>query len=227
MPQSLQFGLKRGVGSFGIVPFGRGWNRTPAAVRRGGNASGRRIGAARAEFAVTFFAYNLGPGDAEDVELRIPVIGGFVVAGFEAPAGWRVLWGTNEILWNSQRDDWSHLYLYDLTNGRLKHQVTSGPGPVTRILHVDEKVRLEHCKMRGAEYSDHSSEDVYPLLDRMMCTGEVYTLDTWNGVRVAHFLKKTAEGKFVSGQCELSDKIAVMSHYLSLMDSAKREERAR
>ena len=70
---------------------------------------------------------------------------------FEAPAGWRVLWSTNEILWNSQRDDWSHLYLYDLTNGRLKHQVTSGAGPVTRILHVDEKARTVHFLANGRE----------------------------------------------------------------------------
>ncbi len=35
-------------------------------------------------------------------------------------------------LWNSQRDDWSHLYLYDLATGRLKNQITSGHGPVTR-----------------------------------------------------------------------------------------------
>lgn len=70
---------------------------------------------------------------------------------FEAPAGWRVLWGTNEILWNSQRDDWSHLYLYDLTNGRLKQQVTSGAGPVTRILHVDEKTRVVHFLANGRE----------------------------------------------------------------------------
>lgn len=70
---------------------------------------------------------------------------------FEAPAGWRVLWETNEILWNSQRDDWSHLYLYDLTNGRLKHQVTSGPGPVTRIVRVDEKARVVYFSANGRE----------------------------------------------------------------------------
>jgi dipeptidyl-peptidase-4 len=70
---------------------------------------------------------------------------------FEAPAGWRVLWDSNEILWNSQRDDWSHLYLYDLTNGRLKHQVTSGPGPVTRIVHVDQKARVLSFMAQGRE----------------------------------------------------------------------------
>lgn len=70
---------------------------------------------------------------------------------FESPAGWRVLWETNEILWNSQRDDWSHLYLYDLASGRLKQQVTSGPGPVTRILRVDEKTRTVHFLASGRE----------------------------------------------------------------------------
>ena len=70
---------------------------------------------------------------------------------FESPAGWRVLWATSEILWNSQRDDWSHLYLYDLGSGRLKNQVTSGPGPVTRILHVDETARTVLFTANGRE----------------------------------------------------------------------------
>ncbi|MGD9902555.1 MAG: DPP IV N-terminal domain-containing protein [Vicinamibacterales bacterium] len=70
---------------------------------------------------------------------------------FESVAGWRVLWETNEILWNSQRDDWSHLYLYDLTNGRLKHQVTRGPGPVQRILRVDDKARVVYFTANGRE----------------------------------------------------------------------------
>ena len=70
---------------------------------------------------------------------------------FESPAGWRVLWATNEIVWNSQRSDWSHLYLYDLATGRLKNAITSGPGPVTRILKVDEKSRLVYFAANGRE----------------------------------------------------------------------------
>ncbi len=70
---------------------------------------------------------------------------------FESPAGWRVLWATSEIVWNSQRDDWSHLYLYDLANGRLKNQITSGPGPVTRILRVDEQARTVVFTANGRE----------------------------------------------------------------------------
>ncbi len=70
---------------------------------------------------------------------------------FESPAGWRVLWATNEIVWNSQRSDWSHLYLYDLATGRLKNAITSGPGPVTRILRVDEKTRTVYFAANGRE----------------------------------------------------------------------------
>jgi dipeptidyl-peptidase-4 len=70
---------------------------------------------------------------------------------FESRAGWRVLWATNEILWNSQRDDWSHLYLYDLASGRLKRQITSGPGPVTAIVRVDETARTVAFTANGRE----------------------------------------------------------------------------
>ncbi|GJG86966.1 dipeptidyl peptidase IV [Gemmatimonadetes bacterium T265] len=54
---------------------------------------------------------------------------------------WRVLWGTNEVLWFSERDDWGQLYLYDLATGRVKRQVTTGPGDVAQVLAVDERAR--------------------------------------------------------------------------------------
>ena len=52
-----------------------------------------------------------------------------------------MLWSTNEVLWYSQRDNWGHFYLYDLALGTMKNQVTSGEGPVTRIVRLDEKTR--------------------------------------------------------------------------------------
>ena len=70
---------------------------------------------------------------------------------FESPAGWRVLWATNEVIWNSQRDGWSHLYLYDLTSGRLKNQITSGAGPVMKIDRVDERARTVTFGAPGRE----------------------------------------------------------------------------
>jgi dipeptidyl aminopeptidase/acylaminoacyl peptidase len=70
---------------------------------------------------------------------------------FESRAGWRVLWSTSEVLWYSQRDDWGHLYLYDLARGTMKNQVTSGEGPVTRIARVDEKSRQVWFVAMGRE----------------------------------------------------------------------------
>ena len=58
-----------------------------------------------------------------------------------ASVNWRVLPASNEILWFSERDNWGNLYLYDLTSGKLKSQVTTGPGNVTQLLRVDEQSR--------------------------------------------------------------------------------------
>ena len=70
---------------------------------------------------------------------------------YESRIGLQVLWGSNEILWNSERDDWSQLYLYDLTSGKLKHQITTGEGPVTQLAKVDEKARVIWFVANGRE----------------------------------------------------------------------------
>jgi dipeptidyl aminopeptidase/acylaminoacyl peptidase len=54
---------------------------------------------------------------------------------------WRVLPASNEVLWFSERDDWGQLYLYDLTTGALKRQVTTGTGNVLSVMRVDERAR--------------------------------------------------------------------------------------
>ncbi len=41
----------------------------------------------------------------------------------------------------SQRDGWSHLYLYDGTTGRVKNQITKGNWVVRGVAHVDEDAR--------------------------------------------------------------------------------------
>jgi dipeptidyl-peptidase-4 len=56
-------------------------------------------------------------------------------------ANWRFLGTSNEIIWFSERDNWGHLYLYDLETGRLKNRITSGEWPVSQLLQVDEKNR--------------------------------------------------------------------------------------
>jgi dipeptidyl-peptidase-4 len=64
---------------------------------------------------------------------------------------WRVLPGSNELIWWSQRDDWIHLYLYDLATGRLKNRITSGEGNVDGILRVDERARVIYFLASGKE----------------------------------------------------------------------------
>ena len=54
---------------------------------------------------------------------------------------WHVLPASNEVIWFSERDNWGQLYLYDLTTGQLKHQITTGEGNVTQLVRIDEKTR--------------------------------------------------------------------------------------
>ena len=70
---------------------------------------------------------------------------------FESRTGWRMLWPTNEIIWYSQRDDWGQLYLYDLNTGKLKNKITSGDGPVTQIVRIDDKTRTVWYSANGRE----------------------------------------------------------------------------
>ncbi len=64
---------------------------------------------------------------------------------------WRVLPATNELIWWSQRDNWIHLYLYDLNTGTLKNRITTGDGNVTELVRIDEKARQIWFTANGRE----------------------------------------------------------------------------
>jgi dipeptidyl aminopeptidase/acylaminoacyl peptidase len=64
---------------------------------------------------------------------------------------WRYLPATNEIIWYSERDGWGHLYLYNLTTGKLKNQITKGDWVVTQMLKVDEQNRTIYFLAGGRE----------------------------------------------------------------------------
>src|SRR5580704_1517014 len=73
---------------------------------------------------------------------------------FEAGQGkvnWHYLPASNEVIWCSERDGWSHLYLYDLATGKLKNQITSGDWTVMQLLRVDEKNRKLYFLANGRE----------------------------------------------------------------------------
>jgi dipeptidyl-peptidase-4 len=64
---------------------------------------------------------------------------------------WRFLPASNEVIWFSERDNWGQLYLYDLTTGKLKNQITSGEGDVVETLRVDEQNRQVYFLGAGKE----------------------------------------------------------------------------
>lgn len=64
---------------------------------------------------------------------------------------WRFLPMSNEFIWFSERDNWGQLYLYDLTTGKLKNQITTGEGDVVETLRVDEKNRQVYFLAAGKE----------------------------------------------------------------------------
>jgi dipeptidyl aminopeptidase/acylaminoacyl peptidase len=64
---------------------------------------------------------------------------------------WQILWETNEVLWYSQRDGYAQMYLYDLTTGRPKNQITTGAGMVTRVPRVDRATRTMWYEAVGKE----------------------------------------------------------------------------
>jgi dipeptidyl-peptidase-4 len=64
---------------------------------------------------------------------------------------WKYLPASNEFLWFSERDNWGQMYLYDLTTGKLKNEITSGDGNVTQVLQVDQKDRVIYFLAVGKE----------------------------------------------------------------------------
>jgi dipeptidyl aminopeptidase/acylaminoacyl peptidase len=64
---------------------------------------------------------------------------------------WHYLPASNEVIWFSERDNWGHLYLYDLATGKLKSQITSGEWNVSQLLRIDEKNRLLYFLGVGRE----------------------------------------------------------------------------
>jgi Tol biopolymer transport system component/dienelactone hydrolase len=87
-------------------------------------------------------------GDVRDVMTET------VKTFFEAGAGkanWKYMPATNEFIWFSERDNWGQLYLYDLTTGKVKNQITKGDGNVTQIVKIDEKARVVYFMGLGKQ----------------------------------------------------------------------------
>ena len=71
--------------------------------------------------------------------------------GWQSKTDWKVLWDSNEFLWVSERSNWAQIYLYDLTTGALKNQITHGDGPVADLKYADEKNHVIYFMATGKE----------------------------------------------------------------------------
>ena len=69
----------------------------------------------------------------------------------QGAVNWRYLPDSKEFIWYSERDDWGHLYLYDLNTGKLKSQITKGNFVVTQLVKVDTKNRVLYFNANGRE----------------------------------------------------------------------------
>ncbi|MFC1555244.1 DPP IV N-terminal domain-containing protein [candidate division KSB1 bacterium] len=81
----------------------------------------------------------------------------------DGKVNWHILPETNEFIWFSERDNWGHLYLYDLGTGQLKHQITSGDWNVLQLLHIDKQNRKLYFTGAGREEVDPYFENFYSI----------------------------------------------------------------
>jgi dipeptidyl-peptidase 4 len=123
-----------------------------------------------------------------------------VATQYESRAQCQVLWGTNEFIWYSERDNWGHLYLYDLESGKLKNQITTGEGPVMQIVRLDEKTRTILFQAQGRE----KGEDPYfRHFYRIGLDGKNYvSLTSEVG---DHSIQLSASGRYLIDTCSQPD----------------------
>ncbi|MET2985961.1 S9 family peptidase [Aureibaculum conchae] len=75
---------------------------------------------------------------------------------------WHVLFDSNEVLWFSERDNWGHMYLYDI-EGNLKNQITKGDWAVLQVLNIDEKNRELIFTAGGKEEGNPYHQYLYKI----------------------------------------------------------------
>ena len=102
------------------------------------------------------------PGTGEIRDVLEEKVDTFFESGFNV-INWHVLPESNEVIWFSQRDDWGHLYLYDLSTGQLKHQITKGSWNVLQVLRIDSKNRNIFFLGCGREGGDPYFQYLYSV----------------------------------------------------------------
>jgi dipeptidyl-peptidase-4 len=103
---------------------------------------------------------------------------------------WHFLPESNEVIWFSQRTDWGHLYLYNLTNGELKHPITEGEWTVLQLRHIDREEGRLYFTGAGREPGDPYFEYFYSV---SMDGGDVRLLTPENA---NHVITMSPDGKY-------------------------------
>tara|TARA_R110000796_G_scaffold37722_4_gene95393 strand:- start:300511 stop:302808 length:2298 start_codon:yes stop_codon:yes gene_type:complete len=140
---------------------------------------------------------------------------------------WQILYDSNEFIWYSERDNWGHLYLYDLSTGNLKNQITKGDWLVKEVRYVDKKARKIYFIGAGREEGNPYYDYLYSInfdgSNLKLLTPESAThrveispdynafFDTYSTVSTAPTsILRTMDGKKISdlGTADISELIA-------------------
>ena len=122
------------------------------------------------------------------------VMGETVKTYFESgndKVNWHFLSASNELLWFSERSGWGHLYLYDISTGKLKNQITSGDWNVTQVLGIDEKARTIFFLGVGKE---NGNDPYFPMYYRVNFDGSALELLTPE--RADHEITPSPDNRF-------------------------------
>jgi hypothetical protein len=87
----------------------------------------------------------------------------------------KVIKGGRELIWFSERSGWGHLYRYELENGELINQVTSGEWLVRDLLAVDEEREVIYFSAGGI---DKAMDPYYKQICRVGFNGGNFTVLT-------------------------------------------------
>lgn len=90
---------------------------------------------------------------------------------YHGPSQFKALPETNELIWYSERSGWAHLYLYDLSSGKVKNVITEGEWVVQDILDINAISRELFLSVMGR---DSNRNPYYRDIVRVhMDTGEL------------------------------------------------------
>ncbi len=138
---------------------------------------------------------NVRIADCETGEVR-NIFEEKVATQYESGQGsinWKYFSATGEIIWYSEKSDWGHLYLYDVSTGTLKNQITYGNWLVQQVLRVDQKNRVIYFLGSGKEAGVNP---YFKYLYRVDFSGKNLTLLTPSPGD--HIVSFSPDGKYIT-----------------------------